>query len=110
MRVIYAIGEPRYLNFAVADRREAVPAGAILFAICTATRTMENLDEDLFDAITDEEYYTFRAMVSEAEQLEKQHHQSQPSTMRLSVKRFFNWLRGAKKAASSTLSGEHRMA
>ena len=111
MRVIYATGKPRYLNFAVAERREAVPAGAILFAICTATRTMENLDEDLFEAITDEEYYTFRALITEAEQFERRQRQPQSSTIRLFLKRFFSWLRaGGKEAARSTISSEHRIA
>ena len=71
MQVIYATGEPRYLDFAVTDNRSLVPSGAILLAICTAEKTMENLDEDLFNALTDEEYYTFRALVLEAEQLVK---------------------------------------
>lgn len=71
MQVIYATGGPRYLDFAVTNNRAAVPANAILLAICTAERTMENLDEDLFSAITDEEYYTFRSLVSEAERLLK---------------------------------------
>ncbi|PYS51809.1 MAG: hypothetical protein DMF68_03145 [Acidobacteria bacterium] len=110
MRVIYATGQPRYLNFAVVDRREDVPAGATLFAICTTSRTMENMDEDLFDAITDEEYYTFRQLVTEAEQLERTQARPQQSTIRLSLKRFFSWLRaGGKEAARFTISGEHRM-
>lgn len=71
MQVIYATGEPRYLDFAVTNNRSTVPADAILLAICTPERTMENLDEDLFNAITDEEYYAFRALVNEAEQLVK---------------------------------------
>jgi hypothetical protein len=71
MKVIYATGEPRYLDFAVTNNRSAVPAGAILLAICTGEKTMENLDEDLFNALTDEEYYAFRALVNEAEQLER---------------------------------------
>jgi hypothetical protein len=71
MQVIYATGAPRYLDFAVTNNRAAVPSDAILLAICTPERTMENLDEDLFNAITDEEYYTFRALVNAAEQLIK---------------------------------------
>jgi len=68
MQVIYATGRPRDLDFAVTENRSAVPQGAILFAVCTPERTLENLDEELFSSITDEEYYTFRALVSEAEQ------------------------------------------
>jgi hypothetical protein len=71
MKVIYATGEPRYLDFAITSNRASVPSNAILLAICTDEKTMENLDEDLFNALTDEEYYTFRALVNEAEQLER---------------------------------------
>jgi len=66
MRVIYATGQHRHLDFAIADKRADVPAGAVVFALCTAERTIENLDEDLFGAISDEEYYTFRGLVNES--------------------------------------------
>ncbi|MDQ3816882.1 MAG: hypothetical protein M3362_04205 [Acidobacteriota bacterium] len=111
MRVIYATGQPRHLDFAVASRREDVPAGAILFAICTAERTMENLDEELFEAITDEEYYAFRALVIEAEQLERSQTQTRPSSIKLLLKRFFRRSRArSEQPARGTISGEHRIA
>lgn len=71
MRVVYATCSPRRLEFYLTDRREAVPAGATVFAICTEDRTIESQDEDLFAAITDEEYYALRQMVTEAERLEQ---------------------------------------
>jgi hypothetical protein len=110
MRVIYATGQPRNLVFAVTGRREAVPSGAILVAICTATRTMENLDEDLFNAITDEEYYNFRALVNEAEQLEKLGQPIRRSSLELYFERFFQWLWGRKGKQRVKTSGERRMA
>jgi hypothetical protein len=70
MKIVYAMCSPRQLDFYLTDKREAVPTGATVFAICTGERTIENQDEDLFAAITDEEYFTLRAMVNEAEKLE----------------------------------------
>lgn len=72
MKIVYAMCSPRQLDFYLTDKREAVPTGATVFAICTGERTIENQDEDLFAAITDEEYFTLRAMVNEAEKLEAQ--------------------------------------
>jgi hypothetical protein len=96
MQVIYAIGRPGYLDFYTTDKREAVPAEAITFAICTATSTIENTDEDLFDAITDQEYFTIKQMVYEATRRETAECQTRrpttPATLEISVSRFFRWL------------------
>jgi hypothetical protein len=110
MRVIYATGQPRDLDFAVTDSREAVPSGAILFAICTAERTIENLDEDLFNAITDEEYYAFRALVNEAEQLEKLRQPMRRSAIELYFEQFFRWLMGRQEMKRASNSQERRIA
>ena len=90
MRVVYATCSPRQLDFYLTDRREAVPAGATVFAICTEDRTIENQDEDLFAAITDEEYYALRQMVSEAERLEQERRLA-PSETQTSFNKFFAW-------------------
>lgn len=73
MKIVYAMCSPRQLDFYLTDKREAVPTGATVFAICTNDRTIENQDEDLFAAISDEEYFTLRAMVRKAEKLEAKH-------------------------------------
>ena len=104
MRVIYATGQPRHLDFAITDNRADVPASVIVFAICTAERTIENLDEDLFGAISDEEYYTFRGLVHEVERLEKQPRPAKRPTIELSVDRFFRWLCGDKDIQRVTSS------
>jgi hypothetical protein len=70
MKIVYAMCSPRQLEVYLTDKREAVPTGATVFAICTGERTIENQDEDLFAAISDEEYYTLREMVNKAEHLE----------------------------------------
>ena len=110
MRVIYATGQPRNLDFAVTDNRAAVPAGAVLFAVCTAERTIENLDEDLFNAITDEEYYSFRALVNESERLEKLRQPMRRSALELYFEQFFRWLCGRKEGQRVKTSQEHRTA
>jgi hypothetical protein len=90
MKIVYAMCSPRQLDFYLTDKRDAVPAGATVFAICTNDRTIENQDEDLFTAISDEEYYTLRAMVTKAEQLES----SSPRAVTPGlVQRFVNFLR-----------------
>jgi hypothetical protein len=71
LRIVYATNGPRKFEFHLADDRRSVPKGATIFAICTKDQTIENQDEDLFELITDQEYYTVRQMVAEAERLEK---------------------------------------
>lgn len=99
MQVIYAIGRPGHLDFYTNDNREAVPAGAIIFAICTDTKTIENTDEDLFDAITDQEYFTMKQMVYEATKFEADKCRTRSpitqSSLEISVNRFFRWLTSA---------------
>ena len=91
MQVIYATGRPRDLNFALVNGREAVPAGATDFATCDGDRLVSQLDEDLFAAITDEEYFTYMALVREAAELEKKRLREQPAT---AARRFVNRLSG----------------
>lgn len=93
MRIVYATCSPRHLEFYLTDRRESVPAGATVFAICTEDRTLENQDEDLFAAITDDEYDALRQMVSEAERLEQESRQPLGET-EISFNQFFGWMLG----------------
>jgi hypothetical protein len=72
LRIVYAINSPRSFEFYLTENRQSVPKGATIFAICTKDHTIENQDEDLFEAIADQEYYTVRRMVAEAERLEKE--------------------------------------
>ena len=66
MELIYAVGRPGHLDFYIATRRADVPADAIIFAVCNAASLMENTDEDLFNAITDQEYFTVQEIIGEA--------------------------------------------
>ncbi|HEV7374154.1 MAG TPA: hypothetical protein VGN95_05530 [Pyrinomonadaceae bacterium] len=90
MHIVYATSTPRFLEFYLTDKREAVPAGATVFAICTNNRTIENQDEDLFNTITDEEYYELKAMINKAERLETER---KPSAQNL-FRKIFGWLSG----------------
>lgn len=103
MKIVYAMCSPRQLDFYLTDKREAVPQGATVFAICTGERTIENQDEDLFAAISDEEYFTLQTMVKEAERLETKRRSSSMSATRRSLlkvfRNLFRLLSGTKKSA-----------
>ena len=66
MEFIYAVGRPGHLDFYIAANRADVPADAIIFAVCHAASLTENTDEDLFNAITDQEYFTVQGIIGEA--------------------------------------------
>ena len=70
MIFVYATGRPRCMEFAIASTPDRVPAGARVFAACTAERADERLDEDTFGAMTDEEFFAFKQLVHRARQLE----------------------------------------
>lgn len=72
MRLVYATGQPRFMEFNIASTPDRVPAGARVFAACTADRAEEHLDEQTFGAMSDEEFFTFKQLVYRARQLESQ--------------------------------------
>jgi len=72
MQFIYATGQPRNMEFAVTDNTSAVPADATILATCTRGHEEEHLDEFTFAAMTDAEFYSFRALVNVARHLESQ--------------------------------------
>lgn len=95
MHIVYAACNPRYLEFQLTDCRESVPAGALVFAICTGDQTIENQDEDIFDAMTDEEYFSLHAIVAEAERLEKECERKAQNSSPTSAHKLFHWLFGS---------------
>ena len=70
MRFVYATGAPRNFEFSVAGRREALPYGARVMAVCEGDRVEGHLDGLTFDRMTDEEYYAFQATVADAKRQE----------------------------------------
>lgn len=70
MRFVYATGQPRNLNFAIAGQREGVPSNAEVYAVCDGERTVHQLGEQTFNAMTDEEYLTLQELINKSEQAE----------------------------------------
>ena len=101
MQIIYATGQPRMLEFDIAKQRQAVPAGAIVFAICDGDRLVPKLDENLFEAISDQEYYTYMALLRDAVGRERQHPRARHATTM--ARRFFNWLSGLAAGESTAI-------
>jgi hypothetical protein len=66
MQLVYAT-EQRERDFKIAEEQGRVPAGARIYATCTPEVTTENVGEITFQGMTDEEYYTLKAMVREAQ-------------------------------------------
>jgi hypothetical protein len=73
MQFVYATGQPRNMEFAVTSRQERVPVGATVYAtLYRGGKAVENLDEHTFNAMSDEEFYTFRSLVQDARRDEAQ--------------------------------------
>ena len=70
MRFIYGVGRQRDLEFEVAVRRESVPEGAEVYAVCDGALTIHQLDEQTFARMTDVEYLRLQELIREAERAE----------------------------------------
>jgi hypothetical protein len=69
MQFVYATGQPRNMKFAVTSRQHGVPSGATIYAtLQQGGKSVENLDEHTFNAMSDEEFYTYRSVVQDARQ------------------------------------------
>ena len=71
MTLIYATGQPRFLEFATASSRRHLPAGATVLAVSDGERITQLLDEATFDRMTDEEYYQLQGLINDARQREQ---------------------------------------
>jgi hypothetical protein len=65
MQMVYATGQ-REREFRIAGAAEELPAGARVYATCTAEETFEEIGETTFQSLTDGEYYALKARVREA--------------------------------------------
>jgi hypothetical protein len=70
MRFIYGIGSARDREFEVALRRESVPEGAEVYAVCDGALTIHQLDEQTFVQLTDQEYFMLQELITESERAE----------------------------------------
>ena len=102
MHLVIGTGQARSLDFTIVSGRDTIPAGARVYAIFSGDYASDQLDEYLFDTMTDEEYYTFRALAQDARALEALGRQAQTAAPAESlVGRLRRWLLGGQPAAGS---------
>jgi len=65
MQLVYATGQAER-DFHIAAAPDEVPAGARVYATCTAEATSEEIGERTFQSMSDGEYYALKARVREA--------------------------------------------
>lgn len=65
MQLVYATGQGER-EFRIAGAGEELPAGARVYATCTAEATVEEVGEVTFRTMSDGEYYALKAQVREA--------------------------------------------
>ena len=70
MPIIYAVGDPGALQFAIADSREGVSEDAIVFAVGSEQRWLTIQDEDLLDTMIDRERNTFQTLLRNVSEME----------------------------------------
>lgn len=72
MVIVYATGEPGYLEFHLAQDQKAIPEHSTIYAICEGERCEDSLDEYTFRAMSDGEYYELQTSITLAQRLEAQ--------------------------------------
>ena len=90
MHLVIGTGQPANLDFTIVSGR-VIPAGAQIYAIFSGENDFEQFDEHLFNAMTDQEYYSFRALAEEARQREARSWRAGNAS---SASSFFSKLRG----------------
>lgn len=66
MTLVYATGQPRSLEFAAVGSRRLVPADGRVVAVVDDGCTVELLDEQTFERMSDEEYYAMQGLINDA--------------------------------------------
>jgi hypothetical protein len=67
MKIVYATGQPRHFEFAIVSNRIHIPKEATIPAVIDGERTDNQLDEHVFNAIDDQEYYELQKLIHEAQ-------------------------------------------
>lgn len=88
MQFVYATGQPRNMEFAITSRQDRVPTGATIYATLCGSKAVENLDEHTFNAMSDEEFYAYRALIQDARQQQSERAPDAPK----GLYRLFGWL------------------
>jgi hypothetical protein len=102
VHLVIGTGQARNLDFTIVSGRDTIPAGARVYAIFSGDYVSDQLDEYLFDTMTDEEYYTFRALAQDARALEAQSRQAQAAAPAESLAgKLRRWLLGGRLADGS---------
>jgi hypothetical protein len=101
LHLVIGTGQPRNLDFNIVSGHETIPADAQVYAIFSGAFVSDQLDEDLFDTMTDEEYYTFRALAQdarerEAESLRAAEHAARAESL---LSKFRRWLLSGRPLA-----------
>jgi hypothetical protein len=92
MQFVYATGQPRNMKFAVANRQDRVPSGATIYATLQRDgKAVENLDEHTFNAMSDEEFYTYRSLVQDARQKETRGGRTGELAAARPLRKIFQW-------------------
>lgn len=93
MQFVYATGQPRNKEFAITSQHNHVPSGATVYATLCGSKAVENLDEQTFNAMSDEEFYAYRALLQDARQQQQQGESAQdaPNTEK-SLNKILGWL------------------
>ena len=96
MQFVYATGQPRNMEFAVTSRQDRVQTGATIYATLCGSKAVENLDEHTFNAMSDEEFYTYRALIQEARRLQSENAEARngnyaPAAVK-GLNKIFGWL------------------
>ena len=68
MILVYATGEPGFLEFATAGNQSLLPSGAKILAVAEGGRTTELLGENTFHRMTDQEYYELQGIINSVRQ------------------------------------------
>ena len=92
MQFVYATGQPRNMEFAITSRQDRVPTGATIYATLCGSKAVENLDEHTFNAMSDEEFYTFRSLVQDARQQGESVEAPGGATTQKGLNKIFGWL------------------
>jgi hypothetical protein len=90
MQFVYATGQPRNMEFAITNRQDRVPTGATIYATLCDSKAVENLDEHTFNAMSDEDFYAYRALLQNARQQQQQGEGAQGEPKGLN--KIFRWL------------------
>ena len=91
MQFVYATGQPRNMEFAITSRQDRVPSGATIYATLCGSKAVENLDEQTFNAMSDEEFYTYKALVQDAQRQSESAGAHAPAAQ-TGLNKIFGWL------------------